>query len=87
MKLLCLTGLHEWGKEPVKQDFLRSTGRHFAFASEAKQLGTFCCHRKGCDAMKPVYRTGWLSLGGGKSSKWKKASITKQEEINSLPVL
>lgn len=87
MSILCEIGLHKWEEEPSTKELLRSTGRHFAFSSEAKQIGAKKCLRKGCEAIKPVYRTGWLSVGGGNPSKWKKASPKTQKEISSLPVL
>ncbi len=87
MSLFCRIGFHKWEKEPSHKELLRSTGMHFAFTSEAKQLGTKKCLREGCREVKQVYRFGFLSIGGGSASKWKNASPEIQKEISSLPVL
>ena len=84
---LCALGFHRWEKEPSTRELIRSTGFNVAFFSEGVQLGTRKCLRPGCRATQSVYRTGFVGIGKGTATKWKKASESKRQQIAALPAL
>jgi len=85
--LLCAIGLHRWEKEPSTLESIRSTGFDIVFFSEGMQLGSRKCLRTGCCAIQTVYRTGFVGIGKGTSTKWKKASENMRRRISALPIL